>query len=227
MLKKVFDLFGHGSTAWALLPVGWQAAITTALSAVTGYFGYETGGVFYALVGAAAMFAFGMAGAYFALRLHRMNSVFERLTVEAIAVVQAGIMGNKEKTEFAIRYLTLECHLRNTSERTMFMQIRRANHSMAGVTVPGPAKHSSEISIIPPGVLQKIVMATLPDIKIGGGELSGHLEFEFLYGSARDSLRYMLLYQGEPKLSLLLNTEAGGGELTIQTLIIKHLHERA
>src|SRR4051794_39529000 len=79
---------GHLTTAWGLLPLPWQTAIIAMLSALTGYLGFESGGLYWALLGASAMFAFGMAGAYYFILLRSQTTVFERLIAENLSIEQ-------------------------------------------------------------------------------------------------------------------------------------------
>lgn len=218
----LWDLFSGGSTMWGLLPTAWQASAAAALSAVTGFLGYQTGGLFYAVLGAAAMFAMVMVAAYYAILLNRQTSVFERLAIEQIAPVQAALTGDWETKEFVIKGYTLEAQIRNHSERSVWIQLRRAQHSMGGQT--NDAEISKLVSIIPPHGLQKMNLATLPDIKVID-PLTGTVDLEILYGPQADDLRYVFYYVNKPAIGLLVE-EGGKGQLTFTTPITKNQHER-
>lgn len=221
-----WDWVSGGSTVWGLLPATWQTAATTALSAATAYLGYQAGGLFYALLGGAAMFALGMAGAYYTILFNRQTSIFERLGLDRIAPIQAGITatGSKEAPEFSIHGLTLEVQLQNHSERNVWIKIKRSHHSIAGQTNEGPV--SDLANIIPPHGDLKIVLETLPDIKIGTEQINGSIDMEILYGPDKDDLRYLFSYVSKPAMGVLIDTHTGVGQLSITSPITKYEHVR-
>jgi hypothetical protein len=221
--RKFWELVSGGSTIWGFLPSAWQSAIVSAVSAMTAYLGFEYGGLLFAMLSGGAMFAFGMAGAYYTILLNRQTSIFERFGVDQIAVIQASIVGNKEKQEFFIHGLTLEVHFMNYSERSIWMQVRRAHHSIGGQTTD--SEPSKLISIIPARGVQKLNLATLPDIKVID-PINGSIDLEILYGPAQDELKFLFYYVCKPAVGMLLDTQVGAGQLTITFPITKHEHQR-
>lgn len=228
---RVWGYLSGATTLWGLLPTTWQAAITTAATGVTGYFSYqEWGGVTWALLTSSAVFAMTSIGFWIWFGVTRLVSVFERLTVDQIAVVQAILHEEKDgrnKKRWLIKGLTLECHLRNHSPLTLYFKPKRIGHSMAGKTCSGSPKIMDQVSIVPPQTNQRILLATLPDIEIGDDQLIGHIDLEILYGPAKDDLRYLFLYESEPGMSVFINQKTGKGEIKLSAPIKRHLHEGA
>src|SRR4051812_31895437 len=73
IIKKIWGAASGGSTLWGFLPTPWQAAFTAVISAMTGVVGYQGGGLFWALIGASAVFCFMTAGLYYAILLSRQT----------------------------------------------------------------------------------------------------------------------------------------------------------
>jgi len=226
-LQRAWDIFSGTATLWGVLPSAWQGAAITAVSAVTAFFGFQSGGFFYAFLGAGAMFLFTTAGLYYAILLNRQTSIFQRLTVEPFGVVQAGIQGDKEKKQFFIRGLTLEGNLRSHSEREMWIKLERAYHSISNITAEGEI--SKMVSVIPPHGQLKFNLATLPDIPLpsdGSIGPTGSIDLEILYGPKRDDLRYVLYYVCKPAVGVHIDIEKGQGAISITFPITRHEHER-
>jgi hypothetical protein len=226
--RRFWGLLSNAPTVWGFLPSSWQLAVAGAASAMTAWFGYWQGGIFYALIGASMVFAFSMFGIVLWVFLTRSLSVFERLIVESVGPSQAHFHESKDgrnKKYWVIRGLTLECVLRNHSQQTVYFQIKRATHSMLGLTVP-PNKPDAKpaISIVPPKSLQKITFATLPDIKVQD-DMKGHIDLEILYGPSKDKLHYLLLYESAPMMGAVISKK-GQSQITINAPIIKHTHEK-
>jgi len=226
-LRKIWDSASAGSTIWALLPSTWQTAITTGAGVVTAYFGFEAGGIFYALLGGAGMFLIATAGAYYAILLNRQVSIFERIGIDQITIVQAAMIGkgSQEKPDgFLIRGLTLEVHIKNHSERNIWTKIKREHHSIANQTTESPPYNV--VNVIPAHGFLKILLATLPDISLGAERITGTVDLEILYGPDKDDLRYLFLYISKPALGIQIDTGSGSGQLNMAIPITKNEHER-
>jgi hypothetical protein len=163
--KTVWDFISGASTLWGFMPAAWQTVLVTASTAVTGYFGWQNLSPFYAIIGAAAVFALTMIGVFLATAMSQMGSTFEKLTVESINLFNPMIHQDKNgrnKKITLLRNLTFECVLKNHSPHIIYYQLKRATHSMAGQTILGEPKLSSLVSIAPPFSYQKILLQTLP-----------------------------------------------------------------
>lgn len=231
IFSRLFSGASGASTLWGFLPASWQMAVITMLSAVTGYVGFQSAGLYWALLGAAAMFSFGMSGTYYFILLRSRASVFELLIIDQISIAQAWLVRKDESAPFelnalTIRGLTFQVHLTNRSERTVYAQLKRVNNSMGGKTVKKIEAPAKDIVIIPATAGQTFIISTLPDIEVCDG-LSGWIELELLYGPSKDDLSYEFHIDAEPGMSLGINKENSTGELKMLYQIRKLVHQRA
>jgi hypothetical protein len=208
------------------MPAAWQTAVMGTATLVTGYFGFQTGGVFYALIGASAVFSFVMFGLFLMTMMTRMVSSFEKIAVEQISLFSPmldQIKDGRNRKAWMLKNLTYEIILRNHSQQTLYFQTRRASHSMAGKTLIGEHKVSSNVNIIPAMTAQKIMLQTLPDIPIADG-MAGLVDLEIVYGDERDSLKYFFVYECTPQLSIIVQKN-GSGQIAVSSPILKNFHE--
>jgi hypothetical protein len=78
---RLVSAISGASTLWGFMPAAWQTAVIGTVTIMTGYFGFQTGGIFYALIGASAVFAFVMFGIFLMILMKRMVSSYEKLAV--------------------------------------------------------------------------------------------------------------------------------------------------
>src|SRR5258708_4377519 len=123
-IKGALTWAGHGTTLWGLLPTPWQAGIVTALGAVTAYFGYQAGGLAWAIVLTTAVFAFVMMGIYFALGIASRVSVFQRISISKLAISDIRVTGDNPDN-YKIEVINLIATVKNDSQRLVFYRIRR------------------------------------------------------------------------------------------------------
>jgi len=173
--------------------------------------------------------AFSMMLVYYILLTRRLTSVYEQVSMDEVAIIQANLDGmrrTKKKfdvSEAKISHLTLRCTLRNHSERTIFYKLKRSHHSMSGKT-PKNNVVAQNVCVIPSHGQQGFILATLPDIELSDS-ISGDIDLEILYGPNKDSLRYLFKYQGTPHLSVAM-ADDGRAQMTINTLVQNYGHER-
>lgn len=226
--KRISGLVQGATTVWGLLPANWQLVVTGIATVVTGYFGFQTGGIFWALIGASAVLAFGLMSLLLWIVLTKLTSVFERLTVETIGMSGGNLHKGKDgrnRNTWTLKHLTMELQLRNHSQRTLYFKIKRLTHSMSGKTLKDPPKLAEGISIVPPQTIQKILLATLPDLPVVN-DMTGHIDLEIVYGSDKDDLRYLFVYESTPAMAISIGKN-GQGQIQITAPIIKHLHGNA
>jgi hypothetical protein len=68
-IRRLVEFVSGIATLWGFLPAAWQASVIATLTVMTAYLGYSTLGLFWATVGATAVFAFTTSGLYYALLL--------------------------------------------------------------------------------------------------------------------------------------------------------------
>jgi hypothetical protein len=224
--KRAFEAIGHGSTVWTFLPTAWQGAVTTALTVVTGYFGYQSGGVFFALVGGTIVFACCCAAAYFVLRVARLMSVFERVSIVAVGIQDGGF---SDEPNHRVTYLTMNFVLKNDSERLVFYRIRRAHNELSGKVHPG-AGVDRNILILQVGASATVGLPTLKDIALPGGDVrtapEGRLEVEIEYGPFVDDLCYLMRYVSQTGLGVVFNKETKSAQLNMAASVQELTHEK-
>jgi hypothetical protein len=228
IVKAIWDFISGAATLWGFLPAAWQAAIVAGATAMTAYLGYEGGGLFWATIGASAVFAFTTAGLYYALLFWKQITVFERLVVEMVDIIDVSASGPKEDTAGIIDHITLHCILRNHGERNLFFQLRREHHSLGGRVNPD-AHIAPGVNVIPPRERAKLMLATLNDLRLpkdGGEPLKGKLELEIEYGPREDNLCYLLDHVGELGLSAVVLPSEKRGELRLIAWLKRNTHKR-
>jgi hypothetical protein len=155
------------------------------------------------------------------------RTVFERITVEAIEILDAAFEGPSDdrKIPTHIRHLTLQCRLKNHSERNIFFRIKREHHSIGGKVRPD-AHFDPGIQVIPVKGSLNIALATINRIELpqesGPTPLKGKIELEIEYGPKEDKLYYLFDYIGEPSIAFAISGDKA--ELRIVTPIKKNLH---
>jgi hypothetical protein len=223
---RLVSAISGASTLWGFMPAAWQTAVMGTMTLVTGYFGFQTGGVFYALIGASAVFAFVMFGIFLMTLMTKMVSSYEKLAVEQVGLfnpILDHVKDGRNRKVWTLKNLTFEITVRNHSQQTLYFKIRRAAHSMAGNTIRGEHKLPDIINIVPAMTAQKVILQTLPDIPIANG-MEGVIDLEIAYGDERESLKYLLIYGCTPQLSIILQKN-GSGQIAMSTPIVKNVHE--
>ena len=160
--KSLWNWLSHGSTAWGLLPPSWQAAFSTGLGAVTGYLGYQPGGIAWAIFLATGVFAFTMVGLDAIIRVGRASTVFQHLTVPRVEIMDAGVLWNEEHRTATLVSVTLSCAMKNESERPLFLRVRRISHSFEGKTTRQPYTPDQPV-VVPSRAEQQFTFATISD----------------------------------------------------------------
>jgi hypothetical protein len=224
---RIISAISGASTLWGFMPAAWQTAVMGAATLVTGYFGFQSGGIFYALIGASVVFACVMFGIFLMTAMTRMVSSYEKLAVEQISLFNPMLNQAKDgrnKKTWTLKNLSYEVTLRNHSQQTLYFQTRRATHSMAGQTLVGQHNISPHVNIVPAMTAQKIMLQTLPDIPVVDG-MVGRIDLEIAYGDDREKLNYLLMYICAPHLSITVQKN-GGGQIAINCPIEKNLHEK-
>jgi hypothetical protein len=120
-LNKSVNIGGHITTVWSFVPAATQTAITTALSGMTVYFGYQELGIARSIFLGTGVMAFGMSVVFFWARISQMLSTFQRLSVAGFVVPNSGIDAPKNK----ISGINVQCIIRNDSQQLMFYKIKR------------------------------------------------------------------------------------------------------
>jgi hypothetical protein len=225
ILKRGLETLGHGSTIWTFLPTAWQGVVTTGLTAVTGYFGYLTGGMFYALVGGAIVFACCCAAIYFIVRLSIFMGVFERVSITAVGIQDIGLKEDPNR----LTHITMFFLLKNDSQRLVFYRLRRAHNELAGKVHPSAGVDRS-ILILQTAAEVPVTLPTLEDFALpeesGIGAPEGRLEVEIEYGPSRDDLCYLIRYVGATALGISYNKGAKKGKFAMGARVLELIHQR-
>lgn len=225
MFKRVLDYLGYGSTIWAILPGSWQSALAAGAALVTGILGYETGGLFYAVLGAGAMFAFVMAGAYYSILLNRQTSVFEGLSISNVDIHNFFQKSDDPRT---IQAITLLAGIKNHCERPMYYRLRKSMCSIAD-RINQNAGIERTTGILPPGEPGQITFSTLQNIPLpppGAQPPKGRIELEIEYGSAADNLHYLMICEIEPVISIIIHKSTGAMIPSLHSTLKSIRHER-
>jgi hypothetical protein len=223
-IKKLWDWTGSATTAWGILPSTWQAGATGALSAVTGWLGYKEAGLAQAIFLAAGVFAFGMAAIFFALRVAAITGLFQRLSIPGVGVHTAA-MGKGQ----SIAVLSLNCVLRNDSQRLMFYRLKRATSSVARQVGSNNSVDKNIIIIPPNGGTQTVFFSSIENIpyKNGGAAPSGSIELDVEYGPSADDLKYVFSYGADVQIGIAKNKAKNETQLTVVSSVTTYIHSRA
>lgn len=224
---------GDLDTLFTMLGLSGGAAVVTAYIAhILGEHGH------WIIVAAVAVFTFTVMSIYYILLVKRQISVFGDLVMDQISVKGAAALGfeppppqKKNKPPplapaKKISHLTIECLLRNNSERTIFFKIRRESHSMEGkINTNTPT--FDQVFVVPARLTAPLFLATLPEFEITPPNApKGYVDLEILYGPSEETLRYLFRYEGEMQLAVSHDQKTGQIMLTMITAIKKYKHER-
>jgi hypothetical protein len=198
-LQRVAALYN----LWGLLPSTWHTAAVAVVTAIAGYLGFQTGGFFYALIGAVFVFSTAMVGLFFTMLVFRNISVFGRLAIREIGVqsFSADTQGNFLKE---IKGITMYFVVQNNGARDIHFRVLRAPLSILN-QVNQEAAVSDLENIVPAGQPQHILLATIDSVKFTKIDLSrpgsktpitGKIELEIAYGPS-DHMPYLLSYAAE------------------------------
>lgn len=196
--KKTIDLGGTVVTVWSFVPAAIQTTITTALSGVTAYFGYQQLGLARCIFYATGVMAFGMTVVFLWARLSQMLGIFHRLFPATVVVPNVSIDVAKGK----VNGINTQLILMNTSQQLMFYRLRRANGTYEGVGPKSRDVDQNIIAIAPNNGTQTINFATVQDVSFPSKKekdrrLAGYLDLELEYGPAVDDLKYLFKYGAE------------------------------
>jgi hypothetical protein len=136
---------------------------------------------------------------------------------------------NDDKS-IGLTHITLQCKLKNESERTIFFRAKRIHHSFMGKIRP-EATVPDQLAMLPKGGAQQINMATIKDlepVKIDDtrSPLSGRIELEIEYGASEDDLPYLLEYVADPTIGLMVNFDTKQIQSKIICPIRVHRHQQ-
>lgn len=200
---------------WGLLPSTWQTAAVAVVSAVTAYLGFQSGGLFYAVLGAVFVFCLGMVGMFFAILVSRQVGIFGKLLIREIGISEVAVDLHQNVMR-EIKALTMNFTVQNNSARDIYFRVIRAPLSIMN-HVNQAAGISNATNIVPAGQTQLVLLATIQHIKakIVFGKaaptpITGKLELEIAYGPSDEKLRYILNYEGEPILGMGLLPQPKG-----------------
>lgn len=193
ILKKTIDLGGYATTLWSLVPATAQTTITTGLTIVTAYFGYQELGLARAIFFATGVMAFGMATTFLWFRISQIAGTFQRLSIIGIYVPNASVESQRAKA------INTQVAVRNDSQMMMFYRLRRMHHSFNRI---GPKESTVDKNIVPlsPGGTATINFATVEDVPFPDKKhklVSGEHDIEIEYGSAIDDLKFLLHYRAD------------------------------
>jgi len=225
-MGRIWGIISNVSTLWGLLPGSWQVALLGGITLVTGWLGYGEGGLFYAIIGATIVLAFGLLSFLIWIVITRLTSVYERFSVESITIANGNIEAVKgARNKYKLKHPTLEIRFKNVSPtQTLYFRVKRASHSIDGLGLKSPAAINETITAVAPQTVQKFLMPTLPDVDIKN-ELKGLVEFEILYGPKSDNLCYLFTYQSQPGFSFTIQ-KRGQSQITVNSPILKLSHEK-
>jgi hypothetical protein len=220
-IKPALDATGYGQFLWGLLPATWQTAISTGLTAASAYLGYQSGGLFYALLGGVACFAFCMVAIHQWININRLTSVYHRLHVGELGLANVAAA----KDPFRIPALTMQVQLKNDGARPIFFRLHRASHSLAGRTNDAGGVDPG-LMILPENSPQQIVLATLSDIpitgEVGGEGPKARIEIEIDYGPSGDNLAYRMHYIANIQLGIMATEESAAFTLMGGVKVLTH-----
>lgn len=199
--------------------------ISSGTGILSGYLQFQSGGSI------AWMFMFALAGAAFTMVIlyyyflaKKLLSVFQRVSVKEVRILQAGMKG--EPSAPILHHLTFQPVLRNHSDQIMYFKIRRALNVVNGVVRPGNSI-TGMVEVIQANAEQPFILATLPDILVVPGTApSGTIELEILYGSSPDKLPYLFSYTGETAIQIYGDTEAKKADLKLTAMIREISHKK-
>lgn len=213
--RAFMDRVSFAWTMWGLLPTTWQAAMAAVFSAVVGYFGFQTGGMFYALLGGISAFSIGMFGIFFAILVARQVGIFEKLAIREIGISDVGA-DLKQNVLREVKNLTMNFVVQNNSSRNIYFRCRRATLSMMNQTNQA-AEVSKNTHVVPAGQPQMLLFATILSIKpkiIFGvtreTPLVGKIELEITYGPSSENMPYLFYYESTPSIGTSLIQQPKG-----------------
>jgi hypothetical protein len=197
---------------WGLLPTTWQLAVTGAVSAVTAYFGYHNGGIFYAIVGAVFVFAVGTVGVFFLMLIARNVGIFGKLAVREIGL-PSFTAETKSRIVSEIKYLTMSFTLGNNSQRDIHFKVVRGDLSVLG-QINQSASISPMVHIMPSFQGQALLFATIDKISLPKIEpnkpspIIGRIRLDIKYGPNGSALGYLLRYEADLSFGLSVTPSA-------------------
>jgi hypothetical protein len=234
-LRRVAQL----QAMWSLLPSTWQLSAVGAISAVTGYLGFQAGGYFYAALGAIAAFCLGSIGVFFTILISRAIGIYGKLTIKEIGVSAFAPEFSSEarsKVITAVKNLTMNVVVQNNSMRDIHFKVSRCDLSILGRVNPD-ATISAMTHIVPAGQTQPLIVPTIERIDLPktvpdkASALTGRIILQIEYGPSSEVLPYRLLYEADPIFGL--GTIAGATKnapsqvsLSVICPIRKYVHER-
>lgn len=199
MLKRLFDFLSRGYDLWVAVQLAFPAAagaMTAGWAAIAGEPWHLI--LFYGF----GVLAFSSVFVWYALRAIREHTAFERLRVARTEPVL--LHPNREAGVVSI---LLKHVVQNASDtQNLYIRLKRADVRLQGKANDVNVR-DSEVTVIPPRGEQAIQASFVPDLNVKE-IISGTTELEVLYGRDPKSLRYMMRYETDPALSIvLLNDE--------------------
>jgi hypothetical protein len=226
-------------TLWGLVPTTWQISVVGALSAVAAYLGFQSGGLFYAAIGAVIVFAFGMIGVFFMLLILRQIGIFGKLAISGIGITTFGVTFSpqaRSRTVTELKHLSMNFAVQNNSYRDIHFRVLRGDLSILG-TINQNASTSDNIHIVPAGQQQLLLFATIETIvlpkidfsKPAVSPITGKIVLEIRYGPNSETLPYVLLYEAEPSIGMNIVPQKTGQpavQLPLLVAIRRYVHKR-
>lgn len=213
-------------TLWGMLPTTYQLAIVAVVTTLASYLGFETGGLFYALVGGVITLAFGLMALFFLLTIIRNTTTFGKLGVGALSLGPIGAdikMGVVKEFMNVLPIVTMQ----NRGQRDIYYKIIRAEYSILNYVNPA-SEIFDEVHVVPFGFPQSVQVAAIESVKVpkydikpgGKSPVRGKLKLEFVYGPSKDALKYSYSYDAEIALGWTITAAPKGGVQGANVIII-------